>query len=196
MGELIRRKRVDLLLSALKSIGSSNWCLDVVGDGVERSSLTQKACSLGLSNRVAFLGKAPNAEIHDAIRRADVLVLPSYADGWGAVVNEALACGVPVLVSDHCGAKDVVKNGRGSIFVTDSVTSLSSSIAECIARGPLSAQEKRAIQVWSQFLSPATGAAYLRNVIEMVNASAEETISSQWPKPQAPWLDTIREPLC
>ena len=49
---------------------------------------------------------------------ADVLVLPSRFDGWGAVVNEALMVGTPVICSDRCGASDVIENGRNGYVDT------------------------------------------------------------------------------
>jgi glycosyltransferase involved in cell wall biosynthesis len=52
-------------------------------------------------------------------------VLPSRFDGWGAVVNEALMVGTPVICSDRCGASDVIENGRnGYVFEADNADAL------------------------------------------------------------------------
>jgi glycosyltransferase involved in cell wall biosynthesis len=49
---------------------------------------------------------------------SDVLVLPSYSEPWGLVVNEAMACGMPVIVSEKCGcAPDLVQNGKNGISI-------------------------------------------------------------------------------
>ena len=63
--------------------------------------------------------------------RALVLVLPSRLDGYGLVVNEAMACGTPVIVSDRVGASDTVKKaGAGLVFPSGNAVIL----ANCIRR--------------------------------------------------------------
>jgi glycosyltransferase involved in cell wall biosynthesis len=49
--------------------------------------------------------------------RCSVLVLPSVEDGFGLVVLEAMACGLPVIVTSHCGAADVVEEGKNGFIV-------------------------------------------------------------------------------
>jgi glycosyltransferase involved in cell wall biosynthesis len=64
-------------------------------------------------------------DIPRRLARADLLVLPSRWDGWGVVVNEALAVGVPVIVSDQCGVADLIQPGiNGFVFRSEDVDDL------------------------------------------------------------------------
>jgi glycosyltransferase involved in cell wall biosynthesis len=117
VGQLIVRKRVDLLLKAFSQLAVPSARLRIIGQGAEAQSLHQLARQLGVAERVSFVPGLPNADIVSAMAAADVLVLPSRFDGWGAVVNEALMVGTPVICSDRCGASDVIEHGRnGYVF--------------------------------------------------------------------------------
>jgi glycosyltransferase involved in cell wall biosynthesis len=117
VGQLITRKRVDLLLQAFSQLDLLKARLRIIGKGPEEESLRQLASQLDIADRVDFSPGMPNAETVAAMAAADVLVLPSRFDGWGAVVNEALMVGTPVICSDRCGASDVIENGRnGHVF--------------------------------------------------------------------------------
>jgi glycosyltransferase involved in cell wall biosynthesis len=122
VGQLIERKGVDLLLEAVASVPLS---LTIVGDGERRDSLKNMAVTLGIADRVHFEGVIPSSQVLDRIAQADMLVLPSRWDGWGLVVNEALMVGVPVLVSDGCGAAELVHEGQnGYVFRSGDVLDL------------------------------------------------------------------------
>ena len=101
----------DILLHSLHGLAGMEWRLHVVGDGVDRGKFFALVQRLGFGDSVCFYGIQPNAAVIDLISRSDLLVLPSRWDGWGAVVNEALMCGVPVVCSDRCGAMDLL-DGR------------------------------------------------------------------------------------
>lgn len=117
VGQLIARKRVDLLLQAFSQLDLTTARLRIIGKGDQERPLQQLAHQLGIAERVSFSPGMPNAGIVAAMAAADVLVLPSRFDGWGAVVNEALMVGTPVICSDRCGASDVIENGRnGYVF--------------------------------------------------------------------------------
>ncbi len=117
VGQLIARKRVDLLLKAFSQLAAPDVRLRIIGQGDEEARLRQIADQLGVTGRITFSQGLPNARIVAAMAAADVLVLPSRFDGWGAVVNEALMVGTPVICSDRCGASDVIENGRnGYVF--------------------------------------------------------------------------------
>ncbi len=125
VGQLIARKRVDLLLQAFSELDIPSARLRIIGRGAEEQNLRQLASRLGIAGQVQFLPGMPNADIVAAMAAADVLVLPSRFDGWGAVVNEALMVGTPVVCSDRCGASDVIEDGRnGYVFEAGSARSL------------------------------------------------------------------------
>jgi glycosyltransferase involved in cell wall biosynthesis len=125
VGQLIVRKRVDLLLQAFSQLAMPSAHLRLIGQGQEEQNLRQLASELGIAERVSFSRGMPNAGTIAAMAAADVLVLPSRFDGWGAVVNEALMVGTPVICSNRCGASDVIENGRnGYVFEAGKVHAL------------------------------------------------------------------------
>ncbi|WP_382153023.1 glycosyltransferase [Hydrogenophaga sp. ANAO-22] len=124
-GQLIPRKRIDVLLQAFSQLAVPSAHLRIIGQGQEAANLQQLAHELGIAERVDFSPALPNAETVAAMAAADVLVLPSRFDGWGAVVNEALMVGTPVICSNRCGASDVIENGRnGYVFEAGNARSL------------------------------------------------------------------------
>lgn len=66
---------------------------------------------------VEFRGSVTQAQLFAALADADVLVFPTLSDGFGMVVSEALAHGVPVIVSDRAGAADRIEHGRNGFVV-------------------------------------------------------------------------------
>ena len=115
VGRLIAKKNWSALIAAyaryLTLTKGDALGLVFVGDGPERERLESYAVSLGLSD-VRFAGTVVGAALCDYYGLAECFVLPSYGETWGLVVNEAMACGLPVLVSDRCGcAKTLVEEG-------------------------------------------------------------------------------------
>jgi len=105
VGRLSSEKGIFDLLEAL-SIININHCrveLILVGDGAIRPELEKFVVERNLIDVVDFLGPKVGAELYDQYRLADCLVLPSHSEPWGLVVNEALAYGCPVVVSNICG---------------------------------------------------------------------------------------------
>lgn len=115
-GRLAPEKNLSLLIRAfhnVQHINSDLWQLMLVGDGPERDSLENLARSLKLDDKVLFTGGLPWYKVPEWLATSDVLVLPSKSEPWGLVVNEAMMCGMPVLVSDKCGcAADLVEPGK------------------------------------------------------------------------------------
>lgn len=187
VGQLIGRKRVDLLLRALSAVRLGNWHLDIVGTGALRSKLEALCLALGLSEAVTFHGAKGNVEVRAMLGCTDVLVLPSYWDGWGAVVNEALCAGSRVICSDHCGAADLVATPRiGSVFAEGSVDSLGSALNSTLAGGRLAAPLRKEIYRYSANFGGPAVASYLLEVIRSLNDKGS-------PRPEPPWRAAAHE---
>jgi glycosyltransferase involved in cell wall biosynthesis len=89
------------------------WDLVLVGDGPLGPKLRQRRDDLDLRESVHFMGFQPYDKLPLFYGLAEAFVLPSISETWGLVVNEAMAAGLPVLVSRRCGcAEDLVAEGR------------------------------------------------------------------------------------
>ena len=118
-GALIERKGVDVLLAAFQRLaaGSADAALLVLGDGPLRPAL-EAAVDPGLRDRVRFAGHVAQADLPAHYRAADVFVFPSRHDGWGVVINEACAAGLPVIVTRQTGAsRELVRDGDNGFVV-------------------------------------------------------------------------------
>lgn len=118
-GSLIARKGVDLVASAFVRLAKdiSNVRLKIVGDGELRQSLEQKLRAVW--DRVEFLGFRDWSELPSEYAVADVLCVPSRYDGWGLVVPEGLASGLPVIATDRMGAAlEFLETGRNGWLIS------------------------------------------------------------------------------
>ena len=77
-----------------------SWHLALAGHGPERSNLTALARSLGVSDRLHFVGELFPSQIGAFLRTLDVFVFPSLAETFGLAVVEAAQCGVPVVANE------------------------------------------------------------------------------------------------
>ncbi|WP_138443880.1 glycosyltransferase [Sinomonas susongensis] len=117
LGQLIDRKNVGSLIGALWRLGESDDSLTVAGTGHLNSRLIELRDELGLQDRVAFIGAVPYERVPELLAQHDTLVLPSNEEVWGLVVNEALAAGLHVVVTQACGVAESVK-GMNGVYIT------------------------------------------------------------------------------
>jgi len=184
IGQLIKRKGVDILLKALSGLKEKNWVLDIIGDGKERKNIEDLCKILNLSNHIKFRGIKKNVETIEFLKTADLLILPSRFDGWGAVVNEALTCGVSVVCSDACGAADLIEGSfRGEIFKTGLVSDLRQILAYRILQGKKTPEISSKIKTWSKTIEGEAAANYLLDIIKSVLKREE--------KPIPPWKNNM-----
>jgi glycosyltransferase involved in cell wall biosynthesis len=117
IGRLDPIKRIPDLLHAVKLLGGSaaGVHLHVYGAGAERERIESDVGQLGLRDAVTLHGPVPRPQ--DALKQIDVLVLPSSAEGFGLVLIEAMAAGIPVIGTNAPGIRDVVKNGETGLLV-------------------------------------------------------------------------------
>jgi glycosyltransferase involved in cell wall biosynthesis len=180
LGQCIPRKGIDTALRALGNLCHMEWRLTVLGDGPMRPQLEKMASCLGIQSRVRFLPFLPYSQALQILALSDLLVLPSRFDGWGAVVNEALMSGVPVICSDRCGASDLLRESwRGGVFDSESEAQLTQLLAQWMIRGKLSAELREKIKGWSHCIQGDAGADYLLTVFECVYGEG--------PRPEPPW---------
>lgn len=103
------KRPMDLLQSFAKLNLEPQPLLVFAGDGPQRAALEAEAAKLGVTPRVRFLGFVNQSALPALYTSADMLVLPSIYEPFAVVVNEAMCCGCPVIVSDQVGAaRDLV----------------------------------------------------------------------------------------
>jgi len=104
------------------------------GEGPLRKTLQEEAQALGIAERVRFLGFVNQSRLPAVYRAADILVLPSEYEPFGVVVNEAMLCGRPVIVSDRVGARyDLVREGEtGFVYPCGDVKALARILREVL----------------------------------------------------------------
>lgn len=180
-GQFIRRKGVDILLAALGCLADLEWNLELIGSGAAEDALRAQAARLGLEGRITWKGVVAPDKIHARLAGADVLVLPSRWDGWGVVVNEALAAGVPVVCSDRCGAACVLTDDTvGEVFRACDSDALASILRRRIAEDRISRATRDACRTAASALTPEAGARQFLDGIAAVNSGSLP--------PPAPWL--------
>ena len=134
-GKFIPKKRVMDLLEAAAKVPEARVVL--VGDGPLRSQLEERAARPDLKGRVEFAGFKNQQELPAYLAGADCLVLPSDGrETWGLIVNEAMACGAPAIVSTACGCEpDLIDEGEtGYSFQLGDVKGLVKCLRRFVAR--------------------------------------------------------------
>jgi glycosyltransferase involved in cell wall biosynthesis len=127
-------KRPQDVLRAFAQADVPNSYLIFAGEGPLRKSLEEEAQVLGVAHRVRFLGFVNQSRLPDVYQAADILVLPSEHEPFGVVVNEAMLCGRPVIVSDRVGAKyDLVREGEtGFVYPCGDIEALAQILREVL----------------------------------------------------------------
>jgi glycosyltransferase involved in cell wall biosynthesis len=157
--------------------GVDAWSLVIIGDGELRPKLLAARDRLGLGDHVLLPGTKPYDELPAYYGLAGAFVHASTTEQWGLVVNEAMASGLPVLVSNRCGcAIDLVEEGRnGYVFDPRDKTSLAVSLHR-IAMSPVIDEmgriSQRIIARWS-----------LENFARNLSCAADMALSVAPPRP-------------
>jgi glycosyltransferase involved in cell wall biosynthesis len=158
VGRLIQEKNLFLFLTSFaeaskQSKNGADWGVILLGDGAEKANLIQQISALGLSEQATLLPGRPWFRVPEVLALSNVLVLPSRSEPWGLVVNEAMACGLPVLVSDRCGcAVDLVHDGQnGFVFDPDQPDQLTHHLIQFMDN---SVDLSRMGQAAKQFIAP------------------------------------------
>ena len=128
IGRLVDQKDYPTLFSACKSALSKGVELElfIIGEGELRKELEVRVKSLGITERVHWLGKT--AEINDYLFELDLFILPSKYEGFGLVLLEAMQVGKPILASNNSSIPEVLGSSYEGLFKTSDVSELSELI--------------------------------------------------------------------
>ena len=138
VGRLVEKKGIDVLVRALPTVPDAQ--LVIVGDGPQRAELQALVAATGTTDRVTFLGQCPRDQVMTELARAAVVAIPSQVgaggdqDGTPVVLGEAIAAGVPIVVSALGGlAEHVVEGVSGRVVTPGSVDELAAALREVLA---------------------------------------------------------------
>jgi glycosyltransferase involved in cell wall biosynthesis len=156
VARLAPEKGLDVLLRALAGAGSTEGAPPlaavVAGSGPEREALVALADELGV--RLLLRGDVPWEELPELYVACDAFALLSRWEPWGVVVNEAMACGLPVVLSDQVGAApDLLREGEnGALVAVDDVAGAAAALrglaADPHARAAAGARSREIVAGW------------------------------------------------
>jgi glycosyltransferase involved in cell wall biosynthesis len=175
IGSIDARKNILRLISVCKKLG----CIDnlnIIGTGPLENELQQAI----KNTKCNYMGKVPNQEIHKIIAESDVLILPSIYDGWGAVVNEALMCGTPVIASNNCGSSILLQGVRGRVFSIEK-DNFEEILQGFLAVLPYDINKRKEIKNWAlQNISGERAAKYFDAIIQHVLKKTSQRPVTTW----------------
>lgn len=123
------RKGIHYLLRALETVGNADWELHCFGMAFRETA--GDFAAYGGAAKVRQRGSLSRGDFAAALREMDLLVLPSAEEAFGLVVVQALQVGVPCVVSERVGAKDLIREGEtGSVVAFGDVEALGGALAD------------------------------------------------------------------
>lgn len=129
IGRLEKEKNVETLILAFSNLDRRYFELTIVGDGREKENLQNLVKELKIKDSVKFEGF--QTDIGKYLNKANLYILPSYTEGFGIAVVEAMFLKVPVLATKNGGIPEFIQNGvNGWLFDPNSVDELSNAINE------------------------------------------------------------------
>jgi glycosyltransferase involved in cell wall biosynthesis len=161
-------KRPFDLLRAFARLQQTNVRLIFAGDGPLRAQIEREAAILGVSERVRFLGFVNQSQLPAVYASSDLLILPSEYEPFGVVINEAMCCGCPAIVSDRVGAgPDLVEPiGSTLIFPCGNIDALVQRLSGLVANPGRLHEISRLCISHMQVCSPQRTAALIGDAVE------------------------------
>ena len=168
-GRLTKQKDYPTLFQAFKLLKGHRLQLNILGDGELRQKLENLTQDLGIHHQVSFLGFQQDPFSH--IRKADIFVLSSRWEGFGNVLVEAMALGIPVVSTDcpHGPAEIIKDDQTGLLTPTENPRALAYALQRLIDDRVLRTRLGQAGQARAQdFSSGSIGASYARYFLQLI----------------------------
>jgi glycosyltransferase involved in cell wall biosynthesis len=140
VGNLVKEKGIDLLLSAFKECKRKvkDLKLLIVGEGYMKDYLKRMLKTLDLVNDVKLTGRLSHDDLRVIYNKATITVLPSKREALPIVLLESMACGTPVIATINEGSMEIVSHGYDGLLVKqDDITALSEAICRLISDSSL-----------------------------------------------------------
>jgi glycosyltransferase involved in cell wall biosynthesis len=174
VGRLVAEKGVQIFLQAAEKLKAvfPDVQIDLAGEGDSEENLRQMTIELGLANNVNFLGRLDN--VAEALRNADIYIQPSLNEGLPNSLLEAMACGLPVVVTKVGGMPDVVTDGvHGFVVEPDNVTELAEALGNLLRDEPLRREmgKEGCARIQREFSLDSIAEKYITNYRKMINGN-------------------------
>jgi glycosyltransferase involved in cell wall biosynthesis len=171
VASLVPRKGHDVLLRALAPLADEAWHLTCVGgldhDPGWTATIRAQVHTLGLDDRVSLIGALGRSELDRRYDRADVFVLPTWYEGYGMAVAEALARGLPVVSTATGAIGDLVGDAAGRLVPAGDAAALSAALAPLLRDAALRARlGAGAREAWGRMPSWIDAAVRTERVLE------------------------------
>lgn len=160
LGALIPRKGQALVIEALAGLPGATLLL--IGEGPDHPALLTLAARLGVTDRVRMLGSVPHADLPGWLAACDVMALPSASEGLANAWVEALACGVPLVISEAGGARELIDRPEAGRIVAREPGAIREAIAALLATPPDPAAVRATAQRFTWAANGDALAAHLR----------------------------------
>lgn len=159
---LTKVKGIDYLLRALALVKQqgNRFIVLVAGDGPDRTALSSLAYELGISEDITFLGNRTKPQVAELMRQVDFLALTSRWDNQPVVVLEAMASGLPVLVSRVGGIPEVVSAEQGQLVEVADTGDIANKLVHMLKHSQDYSSEQISAYARSRFCYAAVGKLY------------------------------------
>jgi UDP-glucose:(heptosyl)LPS alpha-1,3-glucosyltransferase len=131
VGHEFERKGLALVIDALACLPARVTLTVVGGSELEIEAYGARAAAKGVNERVEFLGR--RSDVPEILQVCDLFVLPSAVEAWGLVYIEAMACGVPVLMTPVASAQEIVGDGLGGLLIQRTVEGVKDGVLKVLS---------------------------------------------------------------
>jgi glycosyltransferase involved in cell wall biosynthesis len=167
VGRLEKAKGTERLLEGFSQVARRREDIHLVllGDGSQRAALEEKSSRAGVGERLVLAGWVDHDRLPDWLQAADLLLLPSDAEGLPTVVIEALACAVPVVATAVGGIPALIEEGRNGLLLRErSPEALAAAIDQALGRAWSATELVRSVEDYSADRVAARVGQVLRSV--------------------------------
>lgn len=163
LGALVPRKGHDLVIEAVARL--PGVALRVVGAGPERGALEALIARLGVADRVTLTGALPHERVAATLAAADVMALASASEGLANAWVEALACGVPIVIPDVGGARELLTDPAYGRLADRTPASIAGAIVALLTAPPAPEAVRRGAERFRWETNAAALEAHLRALV-------------------------------
>jgi len=140
VGNLLRGKGQEVVFKAMAQIEPEfpDLSCTLIGEGSDERRFIELTRTLGITERVSFLGRQNRQAVAEAMRKCTVFALPSRFEGLGCAYLEAMACGKPVIACDGQGIAEIIRNREnGWLIPVDGVTEMAGALRQLLSSSDL-----------------------------------------------------------